>query len=84
MRHAYLALLLAGCMSAPNLQEMTAEQITAAAKMKDGTVSCNSVVGPWGRAFSVLASVDRGVLVNGSMTVDGECKVTFSNAPAAR
>lgn len=71
-----------GC--ATSTAGMSAEQITASAKAKDANVVCVQGTGPWGKASSVYVNVDKGVVASGQVTVDGECKVSYSNATPAK
>lgn len=80
MRFAILALLLAGCQSA-GLQGMSAEQITATARMKDANVNCIIINSPWGRGVTTFVNLDKGVVPSGGITVDNECKITILNNP---
>lgn len=73
-----LPLLLSGCMTNSAYENMSAEQITALSKLKDANVACVIVNSPWGRGVSVFANLDRGVIHEGVVTVDGDCKVTIS------
>ena len=71
---------LSGCMGMPTAYEkMSAEQIAALAKMKDANVACVIANTPWGRGVSVFANVDRDVIQKGSLTVDTDCKITYTN-----
>ena len=72
----------AGGLFGPDLAKMTADQIKETSRIKDANVACVEVGTPWGKQRSVVVSVDKSVVVNGSLTVDGECKATFQNAPA--
>ncbi len=76
-----LLTLLMGCASPGAYQGMTAEQITALAKMKDANVACVILNAPWGRGVTTFVNLDKGVIPSGTVTVDGECKVTMTNAP---
>ncbi len=73
------AALLAGC-TGMGAQNMSAEQISASAKAKDANVVCVVGTGPWGKAATVYLNVDKSVVMNGSVSVDAECKTTFTNA----
>lgn len=83
----YLAISLTGTlfgcagMGAGGLEGMTAEQIGASSRIKDASVACIVANTPWGKTVSTFVNVDRTVVVNGSVTVDGDCRATFSNAP---
>lgn len=86
MRHVRVLLLaaaFAGC--APfNPANMTPEQLTALAKIKDATVTCIIANSPYGKGSGLYLSLDKGVIPTGTMTVDDGCKVTITTAPAPR
>lgn len=67
----------------PDLAKMTAEQIKEASKVRDAIVTCVEIGTPWGKQRAVTMSVDKGVIANGSVLVDGECKATFQNGATA-
>lgn len=76
------SLVLGGCAGGPfgpDLAKMTAEQIKEASKVRDAVVTCVEIGTPWGKQRAVTMSVDKGVIGNGQVTVDGECKATFGN-----
>lgn len=77
-----LSLMLGGCAGGPfgpDLAKMTAEQIKEAAKVRDAIVTCVEIGTPWGKQRAVTMSVDKGVVANGTVTVDSECKAVFGN-----
>lgn len=86
MKAALLALLLAGCALTPpaDPSKMTPEQINAMAKDRGASASCTTANSPWGVGRTIMVQLDRSVIVDGSITVDAECKVSISNAPKAR
>ena len=77
-------LLLTGCASmlgtAP-VQEMTAKQLHEFAKIKDAAITCINIGTPWGRQSALFLNVDKGVVINGALTVDPDCKATMTNTP---
>ena len=81
---ARLALALRGCASmlgtAP-VQEMTAKQLHEFAKIKDAAITCINIGTPWGRQSALFLNVDKGVVINGALTVDPDCKATMTNTP---
>ena len=81
---ASLALALSGCASmlgtAP-VQEMTAKQLHEFAKIKDAAITCINIGTPWGRQSALFLNVDKGVVINGALTVDPDCKATMTNTP---
>ena len=77
-----ICLLLGGCAGGPfgpDLAKMTAEQIKEASKVRDAIVTCVEIGTPWGKQRAVTMSVDKGVVVNGTVTVEGDCKAVFGN-----
>lgn len=55
-----------------------------AARTKDSNIVCAKASGPWGAATTTYVNVDKGVVVNGTVTTDAECKVTFSNVTGTK
>ena len=77
---ALLAIALGGCTSMQGYQVMSAEQITALAKMKDANVNCVKGSTVWtGPFITVFVNYDKGVIPDGGLSVDGDCKVTLTN-----
>ena len=62
--------------------KMTAEQISAAVKDKDAAIICVRAGTPWGTQSTTMVRTDKGVVVNGAITVDPDCKASVTNAPA--
>lgn len=84
-----LLLLVPGCASMQG-SNMSADQLRAVAADKGLAGGCVTVVGPWGTARTTFVSADKGVVINGAVSVDpNTCAVTFTNtaptktAPAA-
>ena len=75
--------LLPGCSSlmGTDYTKMSADQISAAVKDKDSAVICIQAGTPWGKQSTTMIRADKGVVVNGAITVDGDCKASFSNQP---
>lgn len=75
--------LLCGCSSliGADYTKMSADQISAAVKDKDAAVICVRAGTPWGTQSTTMIRTDRGVVVNGNITVDPDCKAVFTNAP---
>lgn len=74
-----------GCTALPyNPADMTAEQLTAAAKDKNASVVCAIGNTPYGRAVIVTVNLDQKVIVQGTVTVDDTCKTTITNAPVTK
>lgn len=73
MRIIFLALLLAGCASAPELKTDN---------IKDGTVMCGTLTGIYGTGKTVVVKLDERVIRDGgSVSVDPNCVVTIQLAP---
>ena len=83
------ALALTGCVGAPTIPadpaKMTPEQLRAVASDKNANVSCVVANSPYGRGVMTYAVLDKGIVVNGTVSVDNECKITVTNTvpPAA-
>ncbi len=72
--------LLAGCVSLPaDPTKMSAEQLKEWAKDKNANIACGVVNSPYGRGVATYVVLDKAVIFNGTVSVDGECKVTISN-----
>ncbi len=75
--------LTAACATLPaNPTDMTAEQLNAWAKDKNANISCGVINSPYGRGVAVYVVLDKGIVINGTVVVDDQCRVTISNAPA--
>jgi hypothetical protein len=73
--------LLGGCASMNGYQGMSPEQLTAMAKMKDATVNCVKGSTVWtGPYFVVMVQMDKGVIPEGGITVNGDCGVSMTNS----
>lgn len=87
--HLLFALLLAvtalsGCSFLNPAPSMTADQLAAAAKDKNASVGCGSVVGPGDKGTVVFVNVDKSSINSGSVTVDSDCKVTITATKDAK
>jgi len=52
--------------------------------IKDGTVICATIMGPWGSGKTVVAKLEAGVIRDGgSVAVDANCLMTIQLAPPA-
>ena len=80
---ATLALVgFAGCATLPaNPTAMTPEQLREWVKDKNANISCGVINSPYGRGVAVYVVLDRGIVVNGTVVVDDQCKVTITNTP---
>lgn len=70
--------LVAGC--AGQLiqpQNMTPEQLTAWAKVKDATLGCAKGLYAGVSVVATYANIDKGIPAG--VTIDTDCKITFSN-----
>lgn len=70
MRIIVLALLLTGCATpSPDIKTDN---------VKDGTVVCATIMGPWGSGKTVVAKLEQNVIRDGgSVTVDPNCVVNI-------
>lgn len=73
-------LLLSACAGLAGVQNMSPEQLKAAATDKNASVACGTGTGPWGKVNTVYVNVDKSSITNGVVTVDAECKVSISTA----
>lgn len=80
---ALLATTLTGC-GTFGASQMSAEQLTAAGKDKNASVVCAVGTGPWGKVVTTYVNVDKSTVLNGSVSVNGECQVSFINESAPR
>lgn len=75
-------LSLTGCASFPaSPSTMTPEQLREWAKDKNANVVCIVANTPYGKGSALYLNLDKGVVVNGTMTVDDACKTTITNTP---
>jgi len=74
-------MLLGGCAQMQGYQSMSPEQLGAMAKMKDANVNCIKGNTPWtGQFFTVFVTLDKGVIPEGGISVDADCKVAITNS----
>lgn len=78
MRAALLALLLAGC-AQPFYTSMSPEQLAALAKFKEANLICVQGVYAGAVVRTTSISTDKGIV--GTVTIDGDCKVTMTGPP---
>lgn len=84
MRQLVLALIAAiltsGCgLSLPaNPTKMTAEQLREWVKDKSGAIQCATVATPY-KGTAVSVNLDKGVILNGTLTLKDGCEVTITN-----
>jgi ABC-type Fe3+-hydroxamate transport system substrate-binding protein len=78
--------LLVGCAGTTvpaDPTKMSAEQLREWVKDRNANISCAIINSVYGRSTLVYANLDRSVVVNGTVSVDSECKVTITNAAKA-
>lgn len=76
------AVLLTGCSF---LQPNAADQAKGASSAdKDAAIVCATVTGMGGQAKVVVVKADKGVAVNSTVTVDGDCKVTAASGSGVK
>jgi hypothetical protein len=84
MRLALLALALAGCAGQQlpgDPSRATPEQIKAMAADRNANVACSVGTGPWGKVTLLFAALDRGVIPNGVVSIDPDCKTVIDTRP---
>jgi len=75
-----LLVLFSGCAQLPvDPAKMSAEQLREWGKDKNANISCGVLNSPYGRGVAVYVILDKAVVVNGTVSVDSECKVTIVN-----
>jgi hypothetical protein len=60
---------------------MTADQLHEWVKDKNANISCGVFNSPYGKGVMTYVVLDKGIVVDGSVSVDNECKVVITNAP---
>lgn len=80
------SLLCAGCMgSLPgNPTQMTPEQLREWAKDKNANVGCLVAGTPYGKGNTVLMVLDKGLVVNGTLTIKENCEIVLTNQPPSK
>lgn len=78
---ALITLLSSGCGGLPfgDVASMSASQLKEYAKIKDAHITCIIANTPYGKATAVFVNIDKSVIVNGSVTIDDQCKAMFTN-----
>jgi hypothetical protein len=74
--------VLTGCMSVPFAGDMTEAQLNALAADDKTRVKCYEIPTPYGRAKVAVVYMDKDAQPRGSVTIEGECKVTVNHGPA--
>ena len=76
----FCTLLLTGCMTLPaDPAKMSPEQLKEWAKDKNANIACGTYLSPYGKGVGTYVVLDKGVVFNGTVSVDSECKVTIQN-----
>jgi hypothetical protein len=71
-------LLVTGCAGQlMQPQNMTPEQLTAWAKVKDATLGCAKGMYAGVSVLATYANIDKGIPAG--VTIDTDCKITFTN-----
>jgi hypothetical protein len=84
MRPLALVLLLAGCTTLPaDPAKMSAEQLKEWVRDKNATMSCASAKNAAGNLTMVSASLDKGAVQSGSITVTADCVTTITSSAKA-
>lgn len=81
---AVLALVLAGTASCAgnipgNPTSMSPEQLKEWIKDKNANVGCAVVNSPYGKGNGVFVVLDKGIVLDGSLTVSDACQITITN-----
>lgn len=77
---ALASLALAACVSVPgNPEKMSPEQLKEWARDKNANIACGVINSPYGRGIATYVVLDKGVVFNGTVAVDPECKITVTN-----
>ena len=75
-----LLALVVGCSQIPaDPSKMSAEQLNAWAKDKNANIACSTYKGVYGTGVVNYVVLDKGIVVNGTVVLDNECKVTITN-----
>ena len=79
--------LLVGCAGSAipaDPSKMSAEQLGAWAKDRNANIACSTYKGVYGTGVVNYVVLDKGIVLNGTLVLDQECKVTISNAIPAK
>lgn len=81
MKLLFLLPLLASCATnlAGDPSKMDAAQLKEWVRDKNANISCGVFSSPYGRTVMTYVVLDKGIIMNGTVSVDNECKVTFAN-----
>jgi hypothetical protein len=79
--------LMGGCVTGGTLpanpSKMSAEQLKEWVKDKNANAGCLVANTPYGKGNSVFLALDKGIVVNGTITIKDNCEIVIQNAPAA-
>ena len=78
-----LVLFCVGCAGSAipaDPSKMSAEQLNAWAKDKNANIACSTYKGVYGTGVVNYVVLDKGIVVNGTVVLDQECKVTITNS----
>ena len=75
--------LVAGCAGniPGNPTSMSPEQLKEWIKDKNANVGCAVVNSPYGKGNGVFVVLDKGIVLDGSLTVSDACQITITNSP---
>lgn len=75
-------ILLTGCagLFGPTAS-MSAEQIKELAKIKDASITCIIANTPYGKGSALFLSLDKGVMVEGTIQITDSCQTTITSGP---
>lgn len=81
----WFAWMMEGCVAIPgNPEKMSPEQLREWARDRNANIACGVVNSPYGRGIATYVVLDKGVVFNGSVSVDPECKITVTNETHAK
>lgn len=73
-------LMFTGCASfGASPTNMTPEQLKEWVKDKNANIVCIVANTPYGKGSALYLNLDKGIVVNGTLTVDDACKTTITN-----
>lgn len=85
MKTVFLALIAVSLSGCAWFQPNAAQQVqSTAAQDKEAAIVCGTVTGMGGQAKVVVVKADKGVAVNSTITVDGDCKVTAASGTGVK
>ena len=83
-----LVFALAGCVTGGSLpanpEKMSAEQLKEWVKDKNANAGCLVANTPYGKGNSVFLALDKGIVVNGTVTIKDNCEITITNGPVPK